>query len=211
MQVAPPSSYDNQKCLQILPNGPWGQNHFGWETTALFIYLNLKKWFIYFIWGIITLHYCDGFGHTSTWLSHRYTCVPPFWSPLPPLSPPYPSGLSRSTDFRCPASGISLEDSHFTVLCWLCHTTTWISHVYACVPSILNLLFTPHPIPPLEVVTEHGVELPMLYSNLPLAIYCTYGSVYVSVLLSWFVPTSPSSAVSTSLFPMSESLFLPCR
>ena len=35
----------------------------------------------------------------------------------------------------------------------------------------------------------------------------TYGNVYVSMLLSQFVPLSPSLTVSTSLFSMSESLF----
>ena len=52
---------------------------------------------------------------------------------------------------------------------------------------------------------------PCVYSGSPLAICFTYGSVYVSMLLSQFVPPSPSSAVSTSLFSMSASLCLPCK
>ena len=28
------------------------------------------------------------------WISHGCTCVPPSWTPLPPLSPPHPFGLS---------------------------------------------------------------------------------------------------------------------
>ena len=48
------------------------------------------------------------------------------------------------------------------------------------------------PIPPLEVVTEHQVDLPVLCGCFPLAIYFTFGSVYMSVLLSHFVPASPS-------------------
>ena len=28
---------------------------------------------IYINWGIITLQYCDGFFHTSAWISHRHT------------------------------------------------------------------------------------------------------------------------------------------
>ena len=47
---------------------------------------------------------------------------------------------------------------------------------------------TSHPIPPLDVVKEHGVELPGSYSKLPLAIYFAYGNVYVSMLLSQFPP-----------------------
>ena len=31
----------------------------------------------------ITLQYCIGFCHTSTWIRHRYTHVPPSWIPLP--------------------------------------------------------------------------------------------------------------------------------
>ena len=48
------------------------------------------------------------FCHISTWIGHRYTCVPPSWTPLPPLSPPYPSGLSQNPSFGCPASRIEL-------------------------------------------------------------------------------------------------------
>jgi len=42
----------------------------------------------------------------------------------------------------------------------------------------------------------------LLYSNFPLAIYFTYGNVCFSMLLSQFLPPSPSPAVS---------LFLPCK
>ena len=35
----------------------------------------LKNEFIYFNWRIITLQYCDGFCHPSTWICQRYTCV----------------------------------------------------------------------------------------------------------------------------------------
>ena len=59
---------------------------------------------------------------------------------------------------------------------------------------------TSHPIPPLDVVKEHGVELPVSYSKFPLAICFAYSNVYVSVLLSQFVPPSPSLTVSSSLF-----------
>ena len=36
----------------------------------------------------------------------------------------------------------------------------------------------PHPIPPLQVITESWAELPVLYSSFPLAICFTCGSVY---------------------------------
>ena len=64
--------------------------------------------FIYFNWKIITFQYGDSFCHISSWISHRYTCVPPSWTPLPPPSPPHPSGLLQSTIFGCPASCIDL-------------------------------------------------------------------------------------------------------
>ena len=51
----------------------------------LFIFKN------YFNWRLITLQYCDGFCHTSTWISHGHTYIPPSWnspSHLPPPSSP---------------------------------------------------------------------------------------------------------------------------
>ena len=36
----------------------------------------LKK-IIYFNWKIVSLQYCGGLCHTSTWISHRHTCDPP--------------------------------------------------------------------------------------------------------------------------------------
>ena len=54
-----------------------------------------------------------------------------------------------------------------------CHTSTWISHQHTHVPSLLNLPPTSHPIPPLQAVTEHQVELPVSYRKFPLAIYFT--------------------------------------
>ena len=73
---------------------------FGWYFQLIFFKL------IYFNWRIITLQYCDGLCHTSTWISHKCTCVPPSWILFAPPSPPHPSGLSQSTGFECPASCI---------------------------------------------------------------------------------------------------------
>ena len=67
------------------------------------------------------------------------------------------------------------------------------------------------PIPPLCVITEHRAKLPVLSSSFPLAIYFTHGSVYMSVLLSWFIPSSSSPAASACVFSMSASLFLPWK
>ena len=65
--------------------------------------------------------------------------------------------------------------------------------------------------PPLEVVAEHRIELPVLYSNFLLAICFTFGNVYVSTLVSQFVSASPSLTGPTRLSSMSASLFLPCK
>ena len=50
--------------------------------------------FIYFNWRLITLHYCSGFCHTLTWISHGCTCVPHPEPPFPPPSQSHPSRLS---------------------------------------------------------------------------------------------------------------------
>ena len=49
--------------------------------------------------------------------------------------------------------------------CWILLTTTWISHQYTYMLSLLNLPPNPHPI------MEHWVELPVLYSSFPQAVY----------------------------------------
>ena len=85
-----------------------------------------------------------------------------------------------------------------------CFTTT-NNHKYMHVPPLLP----PHPsIPPLQVITEHWAELPVLYSNCLLAVYSTHGSVYISMLLSQFISPSHSHSVSTSPFSTSVSLFI---
>ena len=61
----------------------------------LFTYLFFP--FIFISWRLITLHYCSGFCHTLTWISHGFTCVPHPDPPLPPLSPSHPSGSSQCT------------------------------------------------------------------------------------------------------------------
>ena len=70
-----------------------------------------------------------------------------------------------------------------------CHTSVWFSNRYTYVLSLLKLPRTSHPILPLEVVTEHQVEIPESYSKFPLFIYFIYGNIYVSLLLSQFYPT----------------------
>ena len=61
--------------------------------------------------------------------------------------------------------------------------------MYTHIPSPLILPPTP-PIQPFQIITEHKAELPVLYSRFPLAVCFTHGSVYMSILLSQFVPPS---------------------
>ena len=76
-------------------------------------------------------------------------------------------------------------------------------YIYPHIPSFLHLPAT-LPIPPLQVVTKHRADLPVLCSCFPLAIYLTFGSVYMSMPLSHFIPAYPSP----SLCPQVHSLCL---
>ena len=94
----------------------------------------------------------------------------------------------------------------------LCHASTWISHRYTHVPSLLSLSPTSHPIPLLSRVREHQVRAPVCHTANPhwLSVF-TRGDVYVSVLLFEFIPLSPPPTVPTSLFSMSVFPPLSCR
>ena len=90
--------------------------------------------FNYFNWRLITLQYCGGFCHTSTWINHRCTYVPLSWTLLPPPSLPHPSGLSQSTGFECCASCIELA----LVLCFTygdIHVSMLFSQIIPVLPS----------------------------------------------------------------------------
>ena len=92
-----------------------------------------------------------------------------------------------------------------------CHTTMWISHKYIYVPSLLNL--PPTTLRHLTLLDHRRVPgwAPRVHSNFPLAICFTCDNVYISMLLSQFVPPSSYPIVSTSLFCISVSLFLPWK
>ena len=68
---------------------------------------------------------------------------------------------------------------------------------------------TSHPIHPSRLSQSSGSELPVLWSTFPLVICFTRGNGYVSMVLSQFIPPSPSRTVYTSLLPMSAALLLP--
>ena len=80
-----------------------------------------------------------------------------------------------------------------------CHTIMQNSHKYTHAPSLLNLLPTSHPIPSLQVVIGHQVELPMLYNIFPIAIYFTYAVLSPTLCDPIDCSSSGSSAHGDSL------------
>ena len=74
-----------------------------------------------------------------------------------------------------------------------CHTLTWISHGYTCVPHLDP--------PSLSGSSEcTSLEHPVLCIELGLEIYFTYDNIQVSELFSQIIPPSPSPTESNSLF-----------
>ena len=82
-----------------------------------------------------------------------------------------------------------------------CCKTMQISHNYTYIPSLLSLPFPS--IPLLWVITKHRARLLALFSNFPLSVCFTHGVVYLSVILSQFIPPSPFPTVR---FPQVHSL-----
>ena len=62
-----------------------------YEVLIHFFLFNL-----FFYWRIIVLQNIVVFCQTSTWISHRYTKSPPFWTTLPSPSPSHSSRLIQS-------------------------------------------------------------------------------------------------------------------
>ena len=85
-----------------------------------------------------------------------------------------------------------------------CFITKWISYTYTYIPislpSCISLPLT-LPIPPPRW-SQSTAGLPVLCGCFPLAIYFTFGSVYISMSLSHFVPAYPSP----SPYPQVHSL-----
>ena len=68
-----------------------------------------------------------------------------------------------------------------------CHTTAWTNHKYTYVPCYLT---SPLPDPTPPSVTECHVELPVSYSNFPVAIYFTYGDMGMCMFQYYFLHSS---------------------
>ena len=86
----------------------------------------------------------------------------------------------------------------------LCRFLPYINmnhHKYTHVLSLSHLPFIPHlTYTLLGHLLERQAKLPVSYSNVSLAVYFTHSTVYVSMLLSQFVPPFPSPAGPTTLF-----------
>ena len=93
----------------------------------------------------------------------------------------------------------------------LYHTSTWISHRYTYVPSLLNPP-SPSSNPSHFSKLSQNSELSSLYytANTHLLSIFTYGNVLVSMLFSQFVPPFPSPSVH-NVFSMSVSPLLLCK
>ena len=104
-----------------------------------------------------------------------------------------------------------LEYNCFTMVCqFLLYNKVNQIYIYM-YPHISFFLCLPPtlPIPPLQVDTKHRADLPVLCSCFPLAIYFTFGSIYMSMPLSHFVLAYPSPSPWLP-FSMSVPLFLSC-
>ena len=90
-----------------------------------------------------------------------------------------------------------LEYNCFTMVCqFLLYNKVNQLYIYI-YPHICSPFHLPPtlPIPPFQLVTKHQADLPVLCYCFLLAIYYTFGSVYMSIYtlpLSHFVPASPS-------------------
>ena len=102
-----------------------------------------------------------------------------------------------------------LEDNCFMVLCQflLCYQ---VSQLYVYIYSLpLGPPFYPTPPPHPTPLGPHRASgwTPWRYSSFPLAVCLTHGNIYMPVLISQFVPPSPSPAPC----PRVHSLRLPPR
>ena len=100
-----------------------------------------------------------------------------------------------------------LEYNCFTMVCQFLlynKVNQLYINIYPHIPSLLRLPPT-LPIPPLQVDTKHQADLHVLCGCFPLAIYFTFGSVYMSMPLTHIFPAYHS----LSPCPQVHSLHLP--
>ena len=103
-----------------------------------------------------------------------------------------------------------LESNCFTMVCQFLlynKVNQLCIYIYPHISSLLHLSPT-LPIPPFfQVVTKHQADLPVLCGCFPLAIYFIFGSVYMSMTLSHFVPAYPSPSSCPQVHALSLHLY----
>ena len=91
-----------------------------------------------------------------------------------------------------------------------CHTLTRISHGFTCIPHPDPPSHLPLHSIPLGLPSAPALSTCLICIQLGLVICFTLDNIYVSVLFSRNIPTSPSPTESKSLFYTSVSHFLIC-
>ena len=117
--------------ISVVKNQPANAGNMVWSVgqadplkkgMAIPVFFFLLKKIVYFNWRLIILQYCDGFCHTSTWISHRCTCVPASWNYLPPH--PIPVGCPRALALSTLLHASSLHEasiSHMVIYMFQCY------------------------------------------------------------------------------------------
>ena len=118
------------------------------------------------------------------------------WPLTPCVSKPNPATTPSFSSLHPPFFFFKLFICNWRIIALqycvgFCHTSAWIRHRYTHAPSILNLPATSHPHPTPPGCHRALVWVPWVIQQIPTG-YFTCGSVYASMLISPFVPPSPS-------------------
>ena len=149
--------------------------------------------------------------HPNPCASSRW-CHPTISSSVVPFSScpqSFPASVSFLSFFLFSFIFISWRVNTLQYCSGFCHTLTWISHGFTCVPH-LNPPPTSLPIPSLWVIPVHQPWALVSCIQPGLVICFRRDNIYVSMLFSQIIPPSPSPIESKSLFYTSVSLFLSC-